>query len=133
MASLTAEALQRVYGQELAGEPYVSLTSTRYLFKALRARAPPLAVTEAVCKQWFQKYRTPVGAVRVETVEELGAGYGPLVRHLQMDAGGSAYKLLWSAEEAGPRIVYHGRYCQGMVAAGWCCLLYTSPSPRDRG
>ena len=94
MASLTAEALQRVYGQELAGEPYVSLTSPRYLYNALRDRAPPLAVTEAVCKQWFEKYHTPVGAVRVETVEALEAGYGPLLRQLQMDAGVSALSLI---------------------------------------
>ena len=31
------------------------------VLKALRERAPPLAVTEAVCQQLFHKCRTPVG------------------------------------------------------------------------
>ncbi len=87
MASLTAEALQRAYGQELAGEPYVSLASARHLYNARRARTPPLTVTEAVCTRWFQKYHTPLGAVRVGTVEELETEYGPLVRQVLIDAG----------------------------------------------
>ena len=44
LAFLTAEAFQRVYGQELAGKPYVSLKSPWYLFKALQERAPTLVL-----------------------------------------------------------------------------------------
>ena len=114
MAFLTTEALQRVYGQELAGEPYVSLKSPRYLYKALRARSPPLAVSDEVYKQWFQKYRTPVGAVRVETVQALEAGYGPLVRQVQIDAGGSVYKLCGALRKQQPAV-----YITDAIARAW--------------
>ena len=80
MASLTAEDLQRKYGQELAAPPYMDIETAFLLRKALLARRPPLDVTVGVIKQWLKNYRTPPGAVRVATLEELHANHAGLVR-----------------------------------------------------
>ena len=64
MASLTAAALQRLYGQELAVEPYVHLESPYLLHKSLVQRQAPLDVTLSVCEEWFHKYRIPERPLR---------------------------------------------------------------------
>ena len=57
MASLTAEDLQREYGQELAAPPKMDIETAFLLRKALLARHPPLDVTVGVLKQWLKDYR----------------------------------------------------------------------------
>ena len=117
MESLSAEALQARYGRELAAEPYASCRTPRQLYKALclspRGSIPPVHVTVAVCKQWIDKYCTPVGSVRLDTVEELEARYGAQVRRV-LHLGTTAYTFWVSLRELQPAL-----YVTEGVARAW--------------
>ena len=106
MASLTAEALQRLYGQELASEPYINVTSPMYLFQALQQRRPALEGTEQACKTWCRKYRTPAGGIRRHSLEELESRYGAVARAVHAASGDeSAFKFVAVFVRSSPRCI----------------------------
>ena len=66
---LTAKELQEGYVTELSEGPLSQVTSAHYLHKALVAKG--VQITEAACKQWWQKYRKPPNAVTIPTAKDL--------------------------------------------------------------
>ena len=76
---MTAAELQRLHGDLLATAAYVDLSPYR-LVKALAERG--IIITEPVARMWASKYRTPVGAERMESADELEERYGPDARQL---------------------------------------------------
>ena len=74
----------------------------------------------------------------------LGAALGSLAASPALAAGidGAALSFLWSIPFIGMLLSiaifplanpHFWEHHQGKIAAFWACLLYTSPSPRDRG
>ena len=77
MSRITAAALEEGLGLRLRSPPLSELASARYLLGGIRRLGPPWdAVGEGAVKQWMQRYRTPAGAERVETVEDLEGRFG---------------------------------------------------------
>ena len=97
--------MQKLYGQELAAEPYVDIRTPYRLRRALGQRRPPLDVTEGVCKQWFDKYRTPAGAVRVEKVDQLEAKYGAVVREVLSAGVGRRISCVEVSDSGSPQCI----------------------------
>ena len=76
---MTAAELQRLHGGLLATAPYVDLSPYR-LVKALAEQG--IIITEPLARMWASKYRTPAGAERVESADELEERYGADARQL---------------------------------------------------
>ena len=76
---MTAAELQRLHGGLLATAPYVDLSPYR-LVKALAEQG--IIITEPLARMWASKYRTPAGAERMESADELEERYGPDARQL---------------------------------------------------
>ena len=86
---MTAAELQRLHGGLLATAPYVDLSPYR-LVKALAEQG--IIITEPLARMWASKYRTPAGAERVESADELEERYGADAREL-VAGDMTAYKL----------------------------------------
>ena len=107
---MTAAELQRLHGDLLASAPYVDLSPYR-LVKALAEQG--IIITEPVARMWASKYRTPVGAERMESADELEERYGPDAR--QLVAGDmTAYKLCVAFRQRSPKV-----FMSDSVAKAW--------------
>ena len=88
----TSDALHAKYGAELVRPPLLDVASPHLLRKALAKRAPPVHVTEQVCRSWFSRYRVPATGVSVTNLQELEDGYGDAIR-LVASQHPTAYRL----------------------------------------
>ena len=105
MARITAEQLQERLGTELRSPPFAGVTSVRTLRRLIRDRDPAFAeLQDAAVKTWLTKYYTPVGAVRVESAEELEEQYGGRVRAVGVD-GVSAFLFCKALREGSPSVI----------------------------
>ena len=105
MSRITAAALEEGLGQRLRSPPLSELASARYLLGGIRRLGPPWdAVGEGAVKQWIQRYRTPAGAERVETVEDLEGRFGESIRYLAAEPI-SAYKFCRALSARSPPLV----------------------------
>ncbi len=68
---LTASELQAQYGNILAEPPLADATSPYLLHRALTSRHPPIAVSDATVKVWWNKYRHPGGAEPLKSAQEV--------------------------------------------------------------
>ena len=98
---LTAAELQRRHGAMLSTAPLLDLSPYR-LVKALASKR--IFVTQAVAKQWASKYRTPPGAVRVESAEALEEMYGDDARRLLAVGSVTAYKRCVAFRRRSPKV-----------------------------
>ena len=73
----------------MATAPYVDLSPYR-LVKALAEQG--IIITEPLARMWASQYRTPAGAERVESADELEERYGADARQL-LEGDMTAYKL----------------------------------------
>ena len=69
-----------------------------------RRHSASCAVGEGAVKQWIQRYRTPAGAERVETVEDLEGRFGESIRYLAAEPI-SAYKFCRALYARSPPLV----------------------------
>ena len=69
-SKITAAVFQETYGDLVAGE-YPHCTTAYTLRVALANRQPPIVVSDAMLKVWFQTQRIPDGAVKVSSAQEL--------------------------------------------------------------
>ena len=97
---MTAAELQRLHGDLLATAPYVDLSPYR-LVKALAEQG--IIITEPVARTWAGKYRTPVGAERMESADELEERYGTDARQL-VSGDMTAYKLCVAFRRRSPKV-----------------------------
>ena len=79
-----------------------------------------------------------VAAIIVAALVVAGVGYGRLAHRLVPGAGhagavAAAMLAIWNPYVAERLLQGHWGLLVGYAALGWICLLYTSPSPRDRG
>ena len=109
MVGHTVESLQRQYGQELAAEPYMDITTCRKLRRALEEQQPQVMATDAVCTSWLQLYRTPAGAVRITSVSKLEEEYGRVVREEVASVRSSEHKLCGALRARRPSLLIIGK------------------------
>lgn len=107
---MTAAELQRLHGGMLATAPYVDLKERR-LVKALAEQG--ILITDAVARMWASKYRTPVGAERMESADELEERYGEDARRL-VSGDMTAYKLCVAFRRRSPKV-----FLSDSVAKAW--------------
>ena len=108
---LTAKELQEGYVTELSEGPLSQVTSAHYLHKALVAKG--VQITEAACKQWWQKYRKPPNAVTIPTAKDLQEQHGSSILHLATEYN-TAFKLCKKLLELDPPVSV-----TDAVAKGW--------------
>ena len=61
---------------------YSDVGTARLLRNALKARVPPIEVSDGVLKVWFSNFRLPAGGEKVSTARELNEKYGDVVAEL---------------------------------------------------
>ena len=97
---------------------YVELSPYR-LVKALAEQG--IIITEPVARMWASKYRTPVGAERMESADELEERYGPEARQL-LAGDMTAYKLCVAFRKQSPKV-----FMSDSVAKAWLAKYGGSP------
>ena len=107
---MTAAELQRLHGGLLATAPYVDLSPYR-LVKALAEQG--IIITEPLARMWASKYRTPAGAERMESADELEERYGDDARRL-VAGDMTAYKLCVAFRRRSPKV-----FMSDSVAKAW--------------
>ena len=106
----------------LSTAPWLDLSPYR-LVKALAEKR--IFVTQAVARQWVSKYRTPPGAVRVESAESLEEMYGDDARAVAVGSV-SAYKLCGAFRRRSPKV-----YMSDSVAKAWLAKYAGDGQVRD--
>ena len=99
---LTAAEFQERYGDLVARE-YSEYDTARTLQRALGVRKPPIVVSEAMLKVWFQTQRMPVNALKVSSAQDLHEKCGSFLVSLAAEHH-TAYKLGRALKERDPPV-----------------------------
>jgi hypothetical protein len=109
---LTAKRLQEQYGG-LLQEQYGDCPSVYLLHSALSRRKPPIDVSMATVKTWWEKYKHGEIQYSVSNSKELQDKYGDIVRVLAVNKS-SAYLLVRALRDREPAV-----YISDEVAKQW--------------
>ena len=87
MSSLTATELREQYGSLLLEPPFCEAPSPYLLHQALGQKRPPVKVSYAAVRTWWNKYRVG-GEQSVQSAKELDEKYGDVLRceHIKQQA-----------------------------------------------
>ena len=107
---LTADAFESQYGKLVTRE-YSQCGTARVLNNALKARKPPILVSDAMLKVWFGKYRLPPGGVKVSSAQELNERFGEEVVELEKK-NGTAYLLSKALKARNPPVLAPDGVCR---------------------
>ena len=120
----SAEELHRRYGDLLPALAAQNPTAYR-LTRVLKARTPPLYVSDAVLKQWLLRY---FDAEPINSAGHLELKYGDRIReHAEAATFEAADLRVWLRTVL--KVDASEQTCRTWRVRS--CLLYTSPSPRD--
>ena len=104
MSALSANELQGRYASLLAQPPFCHAASPYLLHRALSSRRPPIDVSLAAVKTWWEKCKIGQIELSVSSAKELEEKYGDIVKALAVN-NSSAY-LLAKALRSGEPAVY---------------------------
>ena len=102
-SKLTAAVFQERYG-DLVARDFPHCITARTLQVALANRQPPIVVSDAMLKVWFQTQRIQDGAVKVSSAEDLQQKCGSFLVSLAAEHS-SAYKLGRALKERVPPVI----------------------------
>ena len=115
---LSAQQLHQQYGELLQQPPFCNAASPYLLHIALSKRSPPIDVSMAAVKTWWQKYKHGPIELSVSTAKELQEKYGDIAKALAVD-NYSGYLLVKALRDGEPAV-----YISDGVARQWLKLYF---------
>ena len=115
---LSAKQLQEQYGELLQSPPLSECPSAYLLHSALSSRRPPIDVSMAAVKTWWQKYKHGQIQLSVSSAKELQEKYGDIVKALAVN-NSSSYLLVKALRDGEPAV-----YISDGVARQWLKLYF---------
>ena len=124
---LSAKQLQEQYGELLQQPPLSECPSAYLLHIALSRMRPPIDVSSAAVKTWWQKYKQGQIELSVSSAKELQEKYGDIAKALAVN-NSSGYLLVKALRDGEPAV-----YISDGVARQWLKLYFNLSQIENAG